>query len=159
MSVTDVILATFAATVTLIAVGVWSYRVVRTIRSYAKRLVTAVEANVAATGRASAAAELVHGELAFMRQVTQAAAGQQVEVPQPPIGRAGRMPPAFPQRDWSVYVPNPNAPDAKPEDTDASLLSQTEQEVMEAQAREEMRGRGIEPDEEGLPEAAVVDQA
>jgi hypothetical protein len=96
----------------------------------------------------------VQGELAYMRQLSQGVVAQEAAATPPPIGRAGRMPPAFPQRDWSEY-----APDAKPEDTDHSLLTQTDEEVVEAQAREEMRARGQEPDMEGLPQAAVVDEA
>lgn len=155
MSVTDVIVATFAATVTLIVIVWYAVRVVRICRRYAKRLLAAVEANVAATGKASAVVELVRGELAYMRQITQGAVAQQEPQPQPPLGRTGRMPPAFPQRDWTGY----GAPDAKAEDTDHSLLTETDADVMAAQARDEMRALGMEPDEDGVPQAAVVEEA
>lgn len=153
MSVTDIILATFASTVTLIAVGILVYRVVRAWRRYAKQLLAAVEANVAATSNAAHVVGQVQGELAYMRQLSQGVVAQQAEAPRPPVGRAGKMPPAFPERDWSAY-----APDAKPEDTDHSLLTETDEDVMAAQAREEMRGRGMEPDDEGVPQSAVVEE-
>jgi hypothetical protein len=154
MSVTDAIVATFAATVTLIVLVWYAVRVVRICRRYAKRLLAAVEANVAATGRASAVVELVRGELTYMRQITQGVIPQQQQETQPPIGRVGRMPPAFPQRDWAAY-----APDAKPEDTDHSLLTETDEDVMAAQLREEAHAQGIELDEDDVPQAAVVEDA
>ena len=106
---------------------------------------------------------LVHSEMTYMRELTQQAAqgiAQEAEVTPPaatpPLGRAGTMPPAFPTRAWETY---PIAPDAKLEDTDNSLLEQTEQEVMDAQGREELRAKGIEPELEDEEQPAVMEEA
>jgi hypothetical protein len=153
MSVADVILLTALATALAIVLTVVGYRVIRAVVKYARELLKSVKENAAATRNAAQVVELVRGELAFMRQLTQGQVAIQPEVlPQPPLGRAGKMPPAFPQH-WTT-------PDATPEDTDRSLLEQTEREVLEAQEREEARASGIDVDEdESLPRDAVVEQA
>lgn len=151
MSITDAILATFVGTVVLIVAAVFTYRAVRKVWTMFTRLVSAVE-------KASAVVELVRGELAYMRQLTaQVQNSDSISQPTPPpMGRVATMPPAFPTRDWDLY---PNAPPAQPEDTDKSLLEQTEEDIMAAQEREEKRDHGIEPMEDETPQPAVMEEA
>jgi len=100
----------------------------------------------------------IEQEMIYMRTLTQQAAQVQnldsrVEQ-QPPLGRVGQMPPPFPTPEWA------NAPDAKLEDTDKGLLDQTEEDLRDAQVREELAARGInlsDYDAGELP--AVVEEA
>jgi len=82
----------------------------------------------------------IEQEMIYMRNMTQNAVqnlDSRVEVPQPPLGRAGQMPPPFPTPQWA------QAPDATLDDTDRGLLEQTAEELKDAQIREELTARGI----------------
>lgn len=97
--------------------------------------------------------DLARRELGWLRQ--QSGVGEAAEIPTPPpIGKASKMPPAFPTHPYFV-----EPPDAKVEDTDQSLLNQSEEEMMQAEIRADMRARGIEPMEGGPDEQAVREDA
>jgi len=151
MSTPWIIAVTNISTLVLI-VAVWAIvKGVRGLRRMLGDFLKTVRGLTVAAQQAAAVLESVRAELAYMRQMTQAAMPQQAEaIPQPPMGRVDRMPPAFPQRDWF--------PDAKPTDTDTNLLEQTDQDVMEAQEREERRARGIEEFDD-VPQMAVREEA
>jgi len=169
VSVLDVVLLSVLATALfLVAVfyivrginGVW--RLVRDLVTVLIKTNTAIKEVTMRLYEARASLVAVHGELSFMRSITQAANpnfGQ--ENPQPPLGRASTMPPStgappFPTPVWDKF---PTAEPAKPEDTDLRILEQDEQDIMDAQALEELRARGIEPDNEDEPRAAVGEEA
>lgn len=158
MSVVDIILLTFAATVTLILIGLAIFFAARAVRRYLDSIKHAISENTLAVRFAAEPVRQVVQELAFMRTMTQqaaAASGQPIPETQPPVGRPGTMPSAFPVRPIETYV---QVPDAKVDDTDHSLLKQTDEEMMEAQIREEARANGIEPVDES-PQPAVGDEA
>lgn len=158
MSTTDIILATFVGTLVFAVVVFFAVKAIRAVWTLLKDMLKANKMLLAAMRESSQVLSGVQGELAYMRQLTQAASpgiGQE-PVPVPPLGRVGTMPPAFPQREWDLY---PNAAPAKPEDTDYSLLNQTEEEMVAAQAREELRGKGIEPELDEGQQPAVVEEA
>lgn len=158
MSITDIILTTFVGTIVFAVAVFFACRAVWAVWKLLKDLLKSVKMLLTAVNESSGIMNGVRGELSYMRQLTQAASpgiGQE-PLPIPPVGRAGTMPPAFPQREWDLY---PNAAPAKPEDTDYSLLTQTEEEVMAAQEREEKRSKGIEPELDEEPSPAVVEEA
>jgi hypothetical protein len=101
----------------------------------------------------------IEQELIFMRNMTQAAvqnSDSQVAQPQPPLGRAGQMPPPFPTPQW----PQTPVPDATLDDTDRGLLEQSEADLRDAQIREELTARGIDVQQYDAGELpAVVEEA
>jgi hypothetical protein len=158
LTTTDVILSTALSTLVAAVVAYWVSRTTRRIKAFLVDGLSAVKALRSSTIEATMVLKLIRSELAYMRQMTeqvQAGSAPQEATP-PPVGRIGKMPPAFPTRDWDLY---PNVPPAKPEDTDKSLLDQTEEDIMAAQEREEKREHGIEPDLDEAPQAAVFEQA
>jgi len=157
MSAVQVALVTFAGTVLLFAVIYFATKGLRAAWNLLCDALVVAKKLLDAVKQAAVIIDLVRGELSYMRQMTQAAMpGAAVPETAPPVGRTGMMPPAFPTRAWDTYQ---QVPDAKPEDTDHSLLMQTEEEVLEAQAREELRDKGIEPDVDETPQRAVVEEA
>lgn len=150
MSITDAIVATFAGTLFLAVVVFYVIKSVRRVWVVLTSLTNALIALLAVVRGIRDVADQVRGELAWMRQVTQQQVPEAVEqAAEPPVGRRSQMPPAFPTRDYY------DGPPARPEDTDVSLLHETEEEVMQAQEREELRARGIEPDTDDVPQEAV----
>lgn len=134
---------------TRLAVKVW--RLFSDLADSAKHLSSSV-VHVTATLKS------IESEMAYMRSmVQQQGQGSQPPAPLPPIGRAGTMPPPFPTPEWNRFVTVEE--DAKPEDTDKGLLEQTDEELMQAQAIEELRSKGIDVDMDELPQNAVVDEA
>lgn len=84
----------------------------------------------------------IEQEMIYMRSMTQQLSPNldTQQQTQPPIGQAVRMPPPFPTPTWA----QPPAPDAELDDTDRGLLEQTEEQLREAQVREELTARGID---------------
>lgn len=159
MSTTDTVLLTFAGTVTFILILTAIFLATRAVRRYLDSIKHVLSENTLAVRLAAEPVRQVVQELTYMRQLTQqvaTASGQAPAETPPPVGRKGTMPGAFPTRPLEAYFEQ--VPDAKLEDTDHSLLSQTDQEVMEAQHREEQRAHGIEPEDEG-PQPAVGEEA
>lgn len=152
MTLTDAILATFVATL-ILAVAI--YFIVRGVRAVWKMANASLNAQKTLTAVAREAVQglrSVQAELAYMRQMTQAVVqNSEQPSPAPPVGRAGTMPPAYPN--WNDF--HPNLPDAAPEDTDRRVLEQTEEDMLVAQGHEEMRARGVEPDIDDAPQPAV----
>lgn len=157
MNVTQVIiivLLTLMVSITLAAVCYGAYRVVK----YARALIAVLRGVRMAAINAGSAVEGVREELVYMRNLTrqtvEAAGGQMPSVPEPPIGRRAPMP-EFPARSSDLY----RTAEATPEDTDRQLLEQDEDDVAAAQYREELRSKGIEPEEDAEPPMAVREEA
>jgi hypothetical protein len=158
MTTLDIVLVTGLATALLLVAGYFLCRAIYRVWTVLKDLSAAAKELAVAVKGAANVAGMLQAEIAYMRSITQGSPGQiETPPPVPPLGRAGTMPP-FPTRDLSTYRTVPPE-DAKPEDTDKALLEQDDQEMMAAQAREEMRASGIEPEEDEGPQPAVVEEA
>lgn len=154
VSITDAVVATFAATLFLAAIVFYVAKGIRAVWKLGNRILVAVDVLGARLAHAADVADKVGAELAYVRQVTQAQPGVVQEEVQPPVGRRSQMPPAFPERPY--FDPGPPA---KPEDTPVSLATETDEDVMAAQDREERRAHGIEPDDDEVPRDAVREDA
>ena len=162
MSVLDVVLLSVLGTAILLIAVYFLVKAAKSAWVLLNGLVGTLNKILRSLYDVSTLLRIIQGEMSFMRSVTQAANpnfGQ--EVPQPPLGRAGTMPgsggtPQFPTPVWDKF---PTAEPAKPEDTDLRILEQDEQDMMEAQALEELRARGIEPDNDDEPRPAVGEEA
>lgn len=153
MSPLSIVAASVGSTVAVLLICALLWSLWKRVRGLWRDLTGLLQSLTEGLRLASGELSLVRSELSTIRNITQPGISEE-EQPQPPLGRASYMPPAFPQRDLSTFGPFPNIP-AKREDTDYSLLTETEDDVMAAQEREERRAHGLEVNDYNESQPAV----
>lgn len=160
MSSLDIVLISVLVTAILLVAVFFIVKGVRAVWKLFLSLGRSITAAEATLQQVRPLLQQIRDEMVYLRSITQAASPNfgQPENPNPPIGRAGRMPtPEFPVPVWDRFATPP--PDATEADTDMEVLEQTDKELLEAQAHEELRAHGIEPDpEDDRPQQAVVEE-